>query len=483
MDKELILQYLKAMVSLYGIIPVQKALEIINNQNSDTITATDLAAIDLDDTIVEREGELFVHEALYADDSVEELLAKQGDKPFCVPEKTELLKYSDGQYFERIQAYDDLKDFLIREFTVRDQTAEDICEDIQGMAAIGSFSVKTAMNDVQRRKISFSGVEQINRLMKYITELVNNTRNWDNRGYTPHELFEKYDKPNLRLLPAVLLDFGGKNRDRNVAGKDTGLGDPVSWTQDSGGRTRDSDEWAHDLSEEEALLLEYVRALINLYGVVEKAKVIEIFNAQNAQDGQSMTIGDLEAVLEEVDPDHEIFDIEGDLLVEESLLMDDEDLPRLLTRQKGKPYYIPEKEELLYYCDDLYRERPPSFMRLQQFIQQTFKLDSGDAEELCEDIHLGFLNADFSVDYVLFEIERRRMSFANDAQVREFVRLALDLANHSRCWANLGFTPAEMLAMNERSRSASQSQSHKVGRNDLCPCGSGKKYKNCCGGN
>ena len=26
-----------------------------------------------------------------------------------------------------------------------------------------------------------------------------------------------------------------------------------------------------------------------------------------------------------------------------------------------------------------------------------------------------------------------------------------------------------------------QSKSTKVGRNDLCPCGSGKKYKNCCG--
>ena len=24
-------------------------------------------------------------------------------------------------------------------------------------------------------------------------------------------------------------------------------------------------------------------------------------------------------------------------------------------------------------------------------------------------------------------------------------------------------------------------KSNKVGRNDLCPCGSGKKYKNCCG--
>ena len=24
-------------------------------------------------------------------------------------------------------------------------------------------------------------------------------------------------------------------------------------------------------------------------------------------------------------------------------------------------------------------------------------------------------------------------------------------------------------------------ESQKVGRNDLCPCGSGKKYKSCCG--
>ena len=29
----------------------------------------------------------------------------------------------------------------------------------------------------------------------------------------------------------------------------------------------------------------------------------------------------------------------------------------------------------------------------------------------------------------------------------------------------------------------SQAVSHKVGRNDPCPCGSGKKYKKCCGAN
>jgi preprotein translocase subunit SecA len=28
-----------------------------------------------------------------------------------------------------------------------------------------------------------------------------------------------------------------------------------------------------------------------------------------------------------------------------------------------------------------------------------------------------------------------------------------------------------------------QAKSNNIGRNDLCPCGSGKKYKNCCGKN
>ena len=29
-------------------------------------------------------------------------------------------------------------------------------------------------------------------------------------------------------------------------------------------------------------------------------------------------------------------------------------------------------------------------------------------------------------------------------------------------------------------RQSCQAVSHKIGRNDPCPCGSGKKYKNCC---
>ena len=31
------------------------------------------------------------------------------------------------------------------------------------------------------------------------------------------------------------------------------------------------------------------------------------------------------------------------------------------------------------------------------------------------------------------------------------------------------------------SKSTPEHVEEKIGRNDLCPCGSGKKYKNCCG--
>jgi preprotein translocase subunit SecA len=51
---------------------------------------------------------------------------------------------------------------------------------------------------------------------------------------------------------------------------------------------------------------------------------------------------------------------------------------------------------------------------------------------------------------------------------------------------NLGFSSAQESDIQKASRERSQKQQpirtdQKVGRNDPCPCGSGKKYKKCCG--
>lgn len=52
-------------------------------------------------------------------------------------------------------------------------------------------------------------------------ELANNTRIWKNNGHTPDEIFEKYEKPNLRPLPDKPFRFG-----ESVKKAKTGRNDP-----------------------------------------------------------------------------------------------------------------------------------------------------------------------------------------------------------------------------------------------------------------
>ena len=56
------------------------------------------------------------------------------------------------------------------------------------------------------------------------------------------------------------------------------------------------------------------------------------------------------------------------------------------------------------------------------------------------------------------------------------------LNNARRLWQLKGHTPEELMAMTGEGRVIpfNQVRKAKVGRNDPCPCGSGKKYKNCC---
>jgi hypothetical protein len=56
--------------------------------------------------------------------------------------------------------------------------------------------------------------------------------------------------------------------------------------------------------------------------------------------------------------------------------------------------------------------------------------------------------------------------------------------NNTRIWENNGYTPSELHGiLSKRDKNIVKFptlQRQKVGRNDPCPCGSGKKYKKCC---
>jgi len=60
-------------------------------------------------------------------------------------------------------------------------------------------------------EINFKDEKEVNELLQLVMELSNNVRLWENKGYTPNEIFEKFEKPNQRPLPDKSFDFGGSN--------------------------------------------------------------------------------------------------------------------------------------------------------------------------------------------------------------------------------------------------------------------------------
>ncbi len=182
-----------------------------------------------------------------------------------------------------------------------------------------------------------------------------------------------------------------------------------------------------------------------------------------------------------------------------------------LDSQKGKPLYVPEKNELLKYADDMYFEHTPQTEALYDFFRNKLGMDHDEADDMVGECVLCITCSIFPpenpVDEVVEDFERMKIKFTK-LQTDEFLNLVCDLSNNTRHCCNRGYTPNELadrMGMGEKKTmagiSASESEKNflpseiglveivhdslftgkKVGRNDPCPCGSGKKYKKCCG--
>ena len=244
------------------------------------------------------------------------------------------------------------------------------------------------------------------------------------------------------------------------------------------------------------LIIDYAISLTHLYGIVHKEKVLEIYNSQNDDkiDGQAISNVMKEAPRELKD---NFVEIHKDYFVAESIL-EFRDFDEQLKQSKGKPYYIPEKEELLKYKDELYFEANKQYIALKDYIAENL-LDGDDykAQGICSDIQ-GICQFGFQINKVFDIFNNRNVNFKSEEQVNEVMQLVMDLANNTRIWENNGHTPQEIfekyekphlrplpkepfdLKGSEESKVISFKTKKKVGRNDPCPCGSGKKYKKCC---
>ncbi len=245
-------------------------------------------------------------------------------------------------------------------------------------------------------------------------------------------------------------------------------------------------------------VIDYIISLTNLYGLVHKDKVVEIYNMQNEEKINAEIINlFFQKHLKELS--RNFVEVYGDYFVSESIIEFDE-FDEQLSQRRGKPFYVPEQEELLRYRENTYFEVTNEYKALFDYVTKNFfDGDKKAAEMLCEDVQSVCQYA-FSVSSVFEEFTRRCIQFKNEKQASEVMQLIMDLNNNTRIWENNGHTPREIFELMEKPnlrplpeggfpdfpgdrsklRSIPGGKSKKVGRNAPCPCGSGKKYKKCC---
>lgn len=168
----------------------------------------------------------------------------------------------------------------------------------------------------------------------------------------------------------------------------------------------------------------------------------------------------------------------------------------LLKIQGDIPFYVPSKEDVEELYDRGCLLSLESHEKLKEFIEQTF--DCGqDAAEIRMSMLYSTVNDRMRVNdavsaFLAYDGEgEKAWSFPSDEAEVRFIELYMEMSRDCRIRDNRGHNWYEMTAlMAEKNRTAAAGNKGsrpvkrvKIGRNDPCPCGSGKKYKNCCGKN
>jgi hypothetical protein len=229
------------------------------------------------------------------------------------------------------------------------------------------------------------------------------------------------------------------------------------------------------------LLNKYAIAAVSLYGAIGQDEFIALFNSQN---DRQTSINEMFPILLNHVYANTGYCFWKEYLVDSDFEEDDfQGVPLLLKARKGKSRYTPARDELLKYSEWDYYEITPKLTALQTHLSGLIS-DPETVLDLLEEIH--DLSAAGSKLQEYFDLlDSAGVVYDNKEQANVMVQLIVDVQNNTRLWSNYGHTPSELSAVRRSNLlpfpSVHPIRVQKTGRNEPCPCGSGKKYKNCCG--
>ena len=153
-------------------------------------------------------------------------------------------------------------------------------------------------------------------------------------------------------------------------------------------------------------------------------------------------------------------------------------------------YYVPTIEEVEELYDQGCLISRDSHQKLKAFIEENFGCDSDTASLKLHDLYETVNNHVRINDAVDSFVTGPEFEFPSDEIRFRFTELYIEMSRDCRIRDNRGHDYYEMVAImslknggagSSAKKNSAQVKRVKIGRNDPCPCGSGKKYKNCCG--
>lgn len=228
------------------------------------------------------------------------------------------------------------------------------------------------------------------------------------------------------------------------------------------------------------LLCAYSQAAVNLYGVISQEELVDIINRQIEGKTNFKELF-LSQTRQPGFTDH--YCLWENYLVNAGFMENDfKDVPTLLATIAGKPRYVPKQENFLRYSDDEYYERTFQTNRLSVALKTIWSMSSGQAEKMVSGI-VYYIQAGANVSFALQVLLSHGLIHTNKT-LQILTNMISEIHDTTRQWTNKGYTPRELAQIQAGVKGNSSQQAPekiKIGRNVSCPCGSGKKYKKCCG--
>ncbi|WP_071461413.1 YecA family protein [Bacillus massilinigeriensis] len=151
--------------------------------------------------------------------------------------------------------------------------------------------------------------------------------------------------------------------------------------------------------------------------------------------------------------------------------------------RKNLDYYPFTKKQLLEAGEMNYVERPKGYSQLLSLLMREYRMQKQEATELVETsvihVKLGYQPCQ------LLQYIQTKLIFESLDAVQKLMDVLVLLMNNTREWYLKGYTSEELAAREKKAllplpekkgEVISLQTRQKVGRNDPCPCGSGKKF-------